>query len=87
MSALFCHAMFKEIPIYALAAFIVLASPQAFTQTSSSKSQARAVESASAAPQLMQPAELAEIVRSTKGGKPLIFYVGYRRSGSDNRYN
>jgi len=78
MGTLFCHAMFKEIPIYALAVFIVLASPQAFTQTSSSKSQARAVESASAAPQLMQPAELAEIVRSTKRGRPLIFNVGYR---------
>jgi hypothetical protein len=78
MSALFFHTMFKEIPLYALALFVVLASPRVLAQTSSSKSQTRNAESASAAPQLVQPAELAKIVQSSKGAKPLIFYVGYR---------
>jgi thiosulfate/3-mercaptopyruvate sulfurtransferase len=78
MSALFCYRMFTGIPVFALAFFIVLASIQAFTQTSSSKSQAKTGESPSAAPQLMMPEELARIVQSTKGAKPLIFYIGYR---------
>lgn len=77
-SALLRHRMFTGSPIYALAFFVVMASAQAFTQTSSSKSQARTGESSSVAPQLIQPEELARIVQSAKGPKPLIFYVGYR---------
>ncbi len=53
---------------------------QPFTQTaapSSSKSRVVATESPSAAPQLIQPEELAKIVQSSKGDKPLILQVGF----------
>jgi hypothetical protein len=76
MSALFRTTIFTGIPIYALAFFIVLSSAPAFTQNDSSKSQSRTGES-SAAPQLIQPEELARIVQSAKGARPLTFYVGY----------
>jgi thiosulfate/3-mercaptopyruvate sulfurtransferase len=72
---------------YPIAAMTVLcvclsatASAQHFTQTpttSSSKSQVLATESPSSTPQLIQPEELAKIVRSSKGDRPLILQVGF----------
>ena len=56
------------------------ASAQGLTQTpntSSSKSQVVATESPSSTPQLIQPEELAKIVRSSKADKPLILQVGF----------
>jgi thiosulfate/3-mercaptopyruvate sulfurtransferase len=78
ISTLFRLTMFKGIPRYALAMFVVAASAQALSQTDSSKSQARTGEPSSTAPQFIQPDELARIVQSAKGAKPLIFHVGYR---------
>jgi thiosulfate/3-mercaptopyruvate sulfurtransferase len=57
---------------------VALVSAPVFAQSVSSKSKPGAGESSSAAPKLIQPEELARIVRSPKGGSPLIFQVGYR---------
>jgi thiosulfate/3-mercaptopyruvate sulfurtransferase len=62
----------------ALIFVVVLVSASVFAQDNSSKSKTRAGDSSSAAPKLIQPEELASIVQTPKGNRPLIFYVGYR---------
>lgn len=62
----------------ALTFVVALVSAPAFAQARSSKSKATAGESSNAAPKLIQPEELARIVQSPKGARPLIFQVGFR---------
>lgn len=58
--------------------FVVALNAPAIAQGVSSKSKTGAGESSSAAPELIQPEELAKIVQSPKGDAPLILQVGYR---------
>ena len=72
---------------YSIATMVVLcvclsatARAQPLTQTattSSTKSQVVATESPSSTAQVIQPEELAKIVQSPKGDKPLILQVGF----------
>jgi len=76
-SALFRRRRVSQIAA-ALTFVIALVSTPLFAQSVSSKSKTGAGESSSAAPELIQPEELARIVRSPKGVRPLIFQVGFR---------
>src|SRR5215469_7156518 len=62
----------------ALTFVVALASAPVFAQANASKSKATVDQSSNAAPKLIQPEELARIVQSSKGVKPLIFQVGFR---------
>jgi thiosulfate/3-mercaptopyruvate sulfurtransferase len=62
----------------ALTFVVGLASALVFAQAVSSRSKTTADESSRSAPELIQPEELARILQSTKGVKPVIFQVGYR---------
>lgn len=79
-SAFYDHSIFAMVALCTLACLSVPASAQPFTQaatTSASKSKVATTQSDSSAPQLIQPEELARIVQSSKGDKPLIFQVGF----------
>ena len=75
-SALLPRAVSRIAVVLALA--FTLVNGPVFAQDVSSKSATRAGESSSAAPELIQPEELAKIVQSPQSGSPLIFHVGYR---------
>jgi len=62
----------------ALSLAVVLANVLVFAQSASSKSEATANESASAALKLIQPEELARVLESPKDVRPLILQVGFR---------
>ena len=75
------NALFPRTAIriaVALTFVVALASAPVFAQAGSSKSKATADKSSSAAPKLIQPEELARIVQSPQGVRPLIFQVGFR---------
>lgn len=77
------HSIVMVIAVTTLACWSVLANAQLSTQVNSAArtfltSQGRAAQSSHASPQLIQPEELAAIVQSSKGPKPLILYVGFR---------
>jgi thiosulfate/3-mercaptopyruvate sulfurtransferase len=76
-SALFPRRTVSRIAV-ALTFVVALVSAPVFAQAVSSKSKTTAGEFSRAAPKLIQPEELARIVRSPKGARPLIFHVGYR---------
>lgn len=74
------HSIITMIALCTLVCLSVRATAQPFTQaatTSASESQVATTQSDSSAPQLIQPDELARIVQSSKGDKPLIFQVGF----------
>jgi len=72
-------ALFPARLAFAALTFVLaVANPMVLAQAASSQSKATADESSVAAPELIQPKELARIVESPKGVKPLIFQVGYR---------
>jgi thiosulfate/3-mercaptopyruvate sulfurtransferase len=78
--AFYDHSIFAIVAWCTLACLSVPASAQPFTQaasTTSSKSQVVTTQSSSSTPQLIQPEELARIVQSSKGDKPLILQVGF----------
>lgn len=57
---------------------VALVNAPVFAQAVSSKAKTTADESSGAAPELIQPEELASIVRSPKADRLLIFQVGFR---------
>jgi thiosulfate/3-mercaptopyruvate sulfurtransferase len=75
-SALFPRRTVSQIAV-ALTFVVALVSTPAFAHAVSSKSKAATGESSSA-PKLIQPEELARILQSPKGVRPLIFHVGFR---------
>jgi hypothetical protein len=79
-SASYDHSIFAMVALCALACLSARAIAQPFTQAASTpswKSQVVTPQSSSSTPQLIQPEELARIVQSSKGDKPLIFQVGF----------
>jgi thiosulfate/3-mercaptopyruvate sulfurtransferase len=76
-SALFVRRAVSQFAV-ALTFVVAVVSVPVFAQAVSSKSKATSGESSSAAPELIQPEELARILQAPKGDKPLIFHVGYR---------
>ena len=76
-SALFPRHMVRRMAV-ALTFVVALVSAPVFAQAVSSKPKTTADESPGAAPELIQPEELAKIVQSPKGARPLIFQVGFR---------
>ena len=71
----------RKVAISALGLFFMLASVQGLAETGQARQGPpglQASESSTTAPPLIQPDELARIVQSARGAKPLIFYVGYR---------
>jgi thiosulfate/3-mercaptopyruvate sulfurtransferase len=57
---------------------VALVSAPLFAQAVSSKAKTTADDSSGAAPEIIQPEELARIVQSPKDARPLIFQVGFR---------
>jgi thiosulfate/3-mercaptopyruvate sulfurtransferase len=76
-SALFPRHMVRRMAV-ALTFVVALVSTPVFAQAVSSKPKTTADKSSGAAPELIQPEELAKIVQSPKGARPLIFQVGFR---------
>ena len=62
----------------ALTFVVALTNAPVFAQAAPSKSKATADHSSNTAPKLVQPEELARMVQSPKGVRPLIFQVGFR---------
>jgi thiosulfate/3-mercaptopyruvate sulfurtransferase len=77
MSALFPRHMVMRMAV-GLTFVVALVSTPVFAQAVPSKSKPTADESSGATPKLIQPEELARIVQSPKGVRPLIFQVGFR---------
>jgi len=76
-SALFVRHAVSQIAV-ALTFVVALVSAPVCAQGVSPKSKTTADESSRSAAKLIQPEELARIVQSPKGDRPLIFHVGYR---------
>jgi thiosulfate/3-mercaptopyruvate sulfurtransferase len=76
-NARFLRRTASRIAVYALT-FVVPGSDLVFAQAGSAKSETAVVESSRSATELIQPEELARIVRSPQGSRPLIFHVGFR---------
>lgn len=76
-SALVLGRTVRQIALW-ITFVVALVSTSLFAQAVSSMPKMTADESSGAAPELIQPEELAKIVQSPKGAKPLIFQVGFR---------
>jgi thiosulfate/3-mercaptopyruvate sulfurtransferase len=76
-SALFPRHMVSRMAV-ALTFVVALVSAPLFAQGVSSKPKTTADESSGSAPEVIQPGELAKIVQSPTGARPLIFQVGFR---------